>query len=72
MSIAIVKVQVPLTTNHDSPLPLVYDRARQRMSMQPVSHSVLAELGDDPKGYFEAEWVDDRWVIGRRVADQSF
>jgi hypothetical protein len=68
----VVKVQLPLASSDATTLALVYAEGRRRMRHTPLSSETLAALGDDPKGYFAAEWKDDDWVIGARVTDQDW
>ena len=38
-----------------------------------IDPAVKSAMGDDPKGYFEAEWaVEGGWKIGARVKDQDW
>ena len=67
----IVKVQVPLFTTdlkHASgSRGLVYDEKRKHWGEQALPDEALKALGDDVKGYFEAEYSDGTWHIGKRV-----
>jgi len=67
----IVKVQVPLFTadsRHASgSRGLVYDEKHMHWGEQALPDEVLKALGDDVKGYFEAEYSDGMWLIGKRV-----
>ena len=68
----IVKVQLPISSNVPDPLPLVYAKGHRAMKHQPIGTATLAALGRDLKGYFEAEWIDGRWLIGDRVAAEDW
>lgn len=68
----IVKVQVPLASSGPHPLALVYPKARAPESLLRITPEITAALAGDPKGYFEAEFIDGQWVIGRRVGEQPW
>lgn len=71
----IVKLQRPLGSSGPTPPALVYNEGRSRQWMLYMGDAELQRLlGDDLKGYFEAE-VDaasNRPRIGRRVPDQAW
>jgi hypothetical protein len=51
----------------------VADRAGRHTGTYEDEPQVLAEIGADTStAYFEAQWVDDRWVFGHRVADENW
>lgn len=73
MATEIVKVQVPFNVHRDG-RGLVYAEGRDRVSEQLLSRATVAALGDDIKGYFEAEWhaVGWVWMIGVRVENRDW
>ncbi len=70
----IVKVQLPLSGNADANECLVYDRQRERSSVQRLPWRVLNALGKDVKGHFRAQRQEDgrTWAVFERVADQDW
>jgi hypothetical protein len=70
----IVKVQQPLSSNVGDAPWLIYDRGKKKVEQRAlalIDSAVKATLGDDPKGYFEAEWsTEEGWKIG--VLDQKW
>ena len=53
---------------------MVYAEGRRSMVEQLLPASVLAELGHERWGYFQAEWtgVSAGWQIGERSADENW
>jgi hypothetical protein len=72
MDTEIIKVQVPLSD--PAAAWLAYSADLQRMAFFEPSEAVKAALGGDPKGYFEAQWMDatGTFEIGKRVAEQPW
>ena len=68
----IVKVQIPLASTNRGAMPLVYAKGHRRMVEQTIRAATAEALGNDPKGYFEAEFAGGLWRIGKRVADQEW
>jgi hypothetical protein len=71
----LLKVQRPLESNEPNPPFLVYAQGRRFMTHVRTSEmpaDVIAALGADLKGYFEAEREGGQWRFGRRVADQGW
>jgi len=69
----IVKVQIPIFSTEDNPGCLVYAKGGKRTAQQTITEETANALGNDLKGYFDAEWdVGGHWVIGKRVADQNW
>jgi hypothetical protein len=72
----IVKVQRPLSSNKDAPPWLIYSEGKLKMETREtdlIDPAVKSAMGDDPKGYFEAEWAaQGGWKIGARVKDQDW
>lgn len=70
--IGVVKVMRGLS-NSDSPEPpaVVYDR-NGRTEQQHLSPEVRAALSGDVAGYFEAERIDGRWWIGKRLPNRGW
>lgn len=66
----IVKIQRPLN-DAKGPL-LVVDQERRFVEGHPQDEKILAKLGDDLKGYFEAQRGLGCWEIGERVAEQDW
>ena len=71
---AIVKVQVPLMTSNPTPgsRGLVYAENRKFMIEQDFPDDVVKAMAGDPKAFFEAEFVDGVWKIGKRVKQESW
>jgi len=67
---AIVKVQLPLASSDPNPLPLIYDKEMAHPVQQPINSKTLAALNGDVKGYFQATFDGDVWIIGKRLPDQ--
>lgn len=73
MTTEIVKVQRPLAfagfARTETPGWLIYtnDPQQPRMQAQAPTPEMVAALGDDPKGYFEAVWNGSQWEVGRRI-----
>jgi hypothetical protein len=72
----IVKVQVPLSSSHPRPRNtcLIYASGRRHITEQVVDDDVLRAIGNDLKGYFEAEWSGTEWIItgSHRVTDEAW
>jgi hypothetical protein len=71
----IVKVQRPIRSSEPGDPWLVYAKGRQRVQVIPetkVPRRVKRALGDDLKGYFNADFYADGWAIGGRTADQDW
>lgn len=70
----IVKIQVPLFSTDFRDICLVYARGHRNVNEQRVPPLVRHSIADTLKGYFEATWEDmeQRWIIGKRVADQTW
>lgn len=72
----IVKVQRPLSSNAPGAPWLVYDKARTFVERKPeaaIPDAISTEMGDDPKGYFEATWsCPGGWSIGARIKDRKW
>jgi hypothetical protein len=72
----VVKVQKPLSSNNDDPPWLIYDQGKKKVEERAaalIDRTVKAAMGNDPKGYFEAEWsAEEGWKIGDRVLDQQW
>lgn len=69
----IVKVQRSLMPADEA--FLVYAEGRRFKTLVPPSEmpaNVLAELGGDAKGYFEARLRNGEWILKRRVAEQEW
>jgi hypothetical protein len=71
---AIVKVQVPLSTNDHAARALVYAKAKENMVQQQLDHATKVALGSDAKAFFEAEYrhAQGKWTIGKRVKDRNW
>ena len=70
----IVKLQRPLYSSGPGPgETLIYNKSRRYQVMVEMSEETLDRLlGDDPKGYFEADIKNGVLAIGERVADQPW
>ena len=72
----IVKVEKPLSSNNDDPPWLIYDQGKKKVESRApalIGRDVKTAIGNDPKGYFEAEWsAEEGWKIGDRVIDQKW
>jgi hypothetical protein len=68
----IVKVQVPFFSNDPEELVLVYAKNRKNLRQQPLSNAARAEMGEDLKAFFEAEFKGGTWILGKRVAFQEW
>lgn len=73
----IVKVQLPVATNEEWPLALVYDKQRKIQEQIPVTPSLLDMLrGIDgavrPKAFFEAALLDGTLVLGKEASWQTW
>lgn len=51
----VVKVQVPLLSNEESPSALVYDKSRKNTVFCDVSPELLEIMGGQPEKYFMAQ-----------------
>lgn len=70
--IAIVKVQVPIATNDPNRPALVYAKGRKYMVQQKLDGRVDAVMKQTPKAFFEAEFNNGVWKIGKQVPDQNW
>ncbi|HEY0567380.1 MAG TPA: hypothetical protein VGD13_04505 [Xanthobacteraceae bacterium] len=73
----IVKVSFwrdPKTGQIDHLAPFaVSDRTGRHAGQYEDEPQILAEIGPDTSvAYFEAQWIDGRWVFGHRVADETW
>jgi len=68
----IVKVQIPIVSNDPARPALVYAERHKNQVQQSLDAATVAQMGDDLKGYFEAEFKNGRWIIGKRVADRKW
>jgi hypothetical protein len=68
----IVKVQVPLATNDPNTPALIYDEFKTRMTQQSLDDATLKLMAGEPKAFFEAQWFDMRWQLGKRAAWQDW
>ena len=70
----IVKVQRPIIGGPMRMAFLVYDRDRKNEVVQSIPRHAMRALGNDPKGYFKAGRAErsKTWLIGERIADQSW
>jgi hypothetical protein len=51
----------------------VSDRAGRHAGSYEDEPQILAEIEPDTgTAYFEAQWLGERWVFGRRVADEGW
>ena len=66
----IVKVQLPITSNGTNPLPLVYDKHMAHQIQQPIERKTYDALKGDVKGYFQATFNGEVWIVGKRVPGQ--
>lgn len=70
----IVKVQRALFPKNAP--ALIYDRKQSWIEQRSLGCDVAADLGSDPKGYFQATLKSDGggkcWIIGNRVKDQDW
>lgn len=55
----VVKVQLPLQGQADS--ALVIDGKRERVTSQPLPEAVRQKIGMALTGYFQAQWVNNKW-----------
>lgn len=73
MSIQIVKVQVPISTNEEVPQALIYNRDRSIQVMIPVTPELVEKMGASRlKTYHRSEFIDGHLIIHERVADQNW
>ena len=71
----LLKVQRPLSSNMPDAPFLLYAQGRRFMTYIPTSKmpaDVIAALGGDAKGYFEAHLEGDQWRFDQRVDDQEW
>lgn len=52
----------------------IYTRGRTGrpafVKQQPLTPETRAALGDELRGYFEADYIDGTWFVGRRLPHQ--
>ena len=68
----LVKVQIPQATNDPEAPSLVYDKDRKHPVLQLLDDATKEAIGTDAKAFFEAEYTDGYWKIGRRVSHQDW
>lgn len=66
----IVKIQVSLS-EPTAPY-LVYAEGRKHVRFVDQTPELVAAMAEKPKAFFQAEWVNGTWIIGKRVADKSW
>jgi hypothetical protein len=72
MKSEIVKVLVQIAPKGSPAAAVVYGKDKKNMCEQPLDANVRTALRGALKGYFLADFVDGRWKIGRRVANQRW
>lgn len=55
----VVKVQIPLHGSADD--ALIVDSKREKVTMQPLPEKVRQRIGMALTGYFQAQWVNNKW-----------
>ena len=68
----IIKVQVSLSTTHQKPQILAYNRARTLEWTGDCAEDVLKLLGDKKKAFFWATIQDGEFMIDRPCEDQDW
>lgn len=65
---AVVKVVAGLSRNRILPVT-IHARGGKFVKRQYLSPEQRAQMGEDIAAYFEAEWINGRWWLGKRLAE---
>ena len=68
----IVKIQRSIVTNADAPTMLVYNQDRSIQVYDYLTADVAKFMGDDVKCFAEADFVNGRLMLNRRVCDECW
>ena len=71
----IVKVQLPLASNHEEGLgvALVYAKGHVNLQHMQITQELLDKMGDHPKRFFYATWAEPAgWTIGNGASWQNW
>ena len=76
MSNQIVKLQVPIVTNSENPMCLVYSRDRKINGMVPLTKEILDKMDGSLKKFFKVKSIEygknDVLKIAEEVEDQGW
>ena len=70
-SVEVVKVQVS-RMKANAPAVISPKENAARITQQKLDAAVLRAMNGQAKGYFKASFIDGRWKLGRKVADESW
>jgi hypothetical protein len=72
----IVKLRRPPFAQQIAPPWVIHDQGRMKVETRAailVSQAIKEAVGNDPLGYFQAEWSSEEgWKVGARVPDQKW
>lgn len=70
----IVKIQIPLSYNHDEPMALIYNKSRSVETLMPIDEALMTAMDGDFKAFFEAILPEKRGHVRllKRVKDPGW
>lgn len=68
----VVKIQVPLDTNEEVPMALIYNRDRSLNFQHPASDFGDLFINGKVKGYFKASFIRGQLSIHEEIATQEW
>lgn len=72
MNGVILKIQLPYMSNAKNPVALAYNEDKSIFFQMKITDEVIAKFGDDMKGYFKCEMLEESCRILERVQEQEW